>query len=170
MGFVGVQGEKQRQSRSPSPRPGVTHPPPSQRDGTPSRQPKPIGRVPKPDAPPPAPEMRIRPRTSSLSTGNRPTRPPAPGNKDVPNNRPPKPAVAPPPLHKGPNLPPKPVKSPDGGEKNKKLALAKSKSVSDKGWQWCCSRLNSQNFSLFLLRPPLPSLVINPVPLPFTCD
>lgn len=90
VGFVGVQQEKERQGRSPSPRPprpGYAPTPPgrdpsprpnltlpitsNQRDPSPSGKPAkptvpPPSRIPKPEAPPPAPEMKIRNRTSSL--------------------------------------------------------------------------------------------------------
>ena len=113
VGFVGVQDEKQHsgstspRSRSPSPR---------RREVAPGR----TSRLPKPDIPPPAPNMKIRPRTSSLTKqngelakGHRPVSP----YKSTPGTRPAKPDIAPPPFNpegyvrKGPNNPPKvPVK------------------------------------------------------------
>lgn len=115
VGFVGVQDEKQNQhSRSTSPR--SRSPSPKRREIVPGRTP----RLPKPEIPPPAPNMKIRPRTSSLTKQNgEPVSHHGPVSpyKSTPGTRPAKPDVAPPPfnpegyLRKGPSNAPKvPVK------------------------------------------------------------
>lgn len=117
VGFVGVQEEKQRQERNPSPNPPASLPPSF--SGKPAKPALPVSpHVPKPDVPAPAPHVRIRSRTSSL------------GFKaddqefkkvQTPAGRPPKPSQAPPSLQSGSNkglL--KPSKSLEGDLKAKK--------------------------------------------------
>lgn len=116
VGFVGVQEEKERQERNPSPNPPTISPPSYVPSGKPPKPALPATpRVPKPDAPAPSPDMKIGSRTSSLSKKQ---------DLDefkkvqVSSGRPPKPSQAPPSLHAKEQL--KHSKSYEGELKSKK--------------------------------------------------
>lgn len=136
MGFVGAQEAKRR---TPSPRPGKSPPPPpSNHQQDRPAKPLPIpSRAPKPDVPPPAPEMNIRNRTSSLPKRdeNGPSRSKVGDiaaefkKVNVGGGRPPKPSAAPPTLHSNEKAH---TKSMEGGGRKKSAGPVPSKTVS--GW------------------------------------